>query len=122
MNPEKINHFKQKLEDELGTLEKELGHLGRKNFKVVDGVTDWEGKPADLDIDTADDSELADKIEEYEENTAVLKNLEIKYNEVQRALKKIEDGKYGVCEVGGEPIEEDRLEANPAAQTCKSHM
>jgi RNA polymerase-binding transcription factor DksA len=61
-------------------------------------------------------------MEEYEENTAVLKNLEIKYNEIKKTLQKIEDGKYGVCEVCGKLIEEDRLEANQAAKTCKEHM
>ena len=31
-------------------------------------------------------------------------------------------GTYGTCEVSGEQIEEDRLEADPAARTCKAHM
>jgi RNA polymerase-binding transcription factor DksA len=51
--------------------------------------------------------------------------LEVRYNEIKSALKKIEEsapGAYGLCEVGGEQIEEDRLEANPAARTCKAHM
>jgi RNA polymerase-binding transcription factor DksA len=34
----------------------------------------------------------------------------------------IEKGAYGTCKICGEKIEEDRLEANPAAQTCKLHM
>jgi len=36
-------------------------------------------------------------------------------------LKKIEDGTYGICEVGGEEIPEDRLDANPSARTCIEH-
>jgi RNA polymerase-binding transcription factor DksA len=43
-------------------------------------------------------------------------------NTVVHALGKIEAGTYGVCEVSGMDIEEDRLEANPAARTCKAHM
>ncbi len=119
MDASKINYFKERLEAELKLVEDELEHVGQRN---PSNPADWEGRPADLDIDRADDSELADKMEEYEENTAVLKNLEIKYNEIKKALKKIEDGKYGICEVCGKPIEEDRLEANPAAKTCKAHM
>ena len=41
---------------------------------------------------------------------------------VDEALEKIEKGTYGICETGGEKIEEDRLEANPSARTCKAHM
>lgn len=114
-----INYFKNKLEEELSLVEKELNNIGRKN---PDNNNDWEAEPANFDTDTADDSERADKIEEYEGNTAVLKELEIRYNDIKDALAKIEDETYGVCEVGGEPIEEDRLIANQAARTCKKHM
>ena len=39
-----------------------------------------------------------------------------------RELKKIEEGSFGVCEINGDKIEEDRLLANPAARTCKKHL
>ncbi|MBP9710932.1 MAG: TraR/DksA C4-type zinc finger protein [Candidatus Pacebacteria bacterium] len=70
----------------------------------------------------ADPNEAADKQEEYIENRAITDQLEIRYNNIKRALSKIEEGTYGTCEVSGEPIEEDRLEVNPAARTCKEHM
>lgn len=114
-----INHLKGKLEAELAQVEQELSHFGRRN---PDNQEDWEGKPADFDTDTADESEAADKIEEYEENTAVVKELEIRYNDIKAALDKIEAQEYGMCEVCGAPIEADRLEANQAARTCKEHM
>jgi RNA polymerase-binding transcription factor DksA len=37
---------------------------------------------------------------------------------VDRALKKLDDGTYGVCEVCGDPIAEPRLEAMPATRWC----
>lgn len=120
MEQSKIKHFKEKLEEELKVLESGLEGVGHKN--ITDSHVDWEGKPADFDTNTADESELGDRIEEYEENTAIVKNLEIRYNEVKAALDRIEAGTYGLCQVGGEVIEEDRLEANPAATTCKAHM
>ena len=123
MEETKIKLFKERLEQELGEVEKELSNIGNKNTSVnPETPTDWEAKPADFDTDSADENETADKIEEYEENTAVLKNLEIRYNELKTALAKIEMNNYGACEVCGKPIEEDRLEANPAAKTCKDHM
>lgn len=111
--------FRQKLEEELALVERELNEVGRKN---PDNKLDWEAEPADFDTDSADYSETADKIEEYEGNTAILKDLEIRYNDIKNALAKIEDKKYGLCEICGEPIEKERLMANQAARTCKKHM
>lgn len=114
-----IGYFRSKLEEELSLLEKELENVGRKN---PDNSKDWEAEPADLSIDQADENEVADNIEEYESNTAVLKELEIRYNDIKTALSKIENEEYGFCEICQAPIEEDRLKANQAARTCKEHM
>lgn len=114
------NYFKTKLEAELALVETELRDVGQKNPNTKG---DWEATPPkEFETDNADENETADKIEEYEENAAVLKELETKYNDIKSALDKIVGGTYGICEVSGEPIEADRLEANPAARTCKNHM
>ena len=113
------NYFKAKLAEELLLVERELNDIGRKN---PDNKLDWEAEPADISVDNADANETADNIEEFEGNTALLKELEIKYNDIKDALTKIEKGTYGFCEVSDEPIEEERLIANPAARTCKKHM
>ncbi len=69
----------------------------------------------------SDPNDQADLIENYEGNTAILKDLEIRYNQVLAALTRIENGTYGVCSVGGEKIETARLAADPAAATCIAH-
>lgn len=38
--------------------------------------------------------------------------------DIERALLKLDDGTYGVCERCGERIDEARLDARPAARTC----
>ncbi len=114
-----IEYFKTKLEEELILVERELNSVGRKN---PTNKKDWEAEPADMNVDSADSNEVADNMEEFEGNTAVLKELEIRYNDVKDALTKIEENKYGICEVSSEQIEEERLIANPAARTCKAHM
>ncbi|MEK7514251.1 MAG: hypothetical protein AAB587_00290 [Patescibacteria group bacterium] len=111
-------HFKNKLEEELAILEKELKSVGRRNPQ---NPADWEAKP-DSTERSADPTDSADTIEDFEENTAILKQLEIRFNEIKEALSRITDGTYGICEKGKEIIETDRLEANPAARTCKAHM
>ncbi len=92
-------HFKQKLEAELTLVEKQLGELGWKNpetgeFEATDGNLETMAP-------TQDSNEFADQLEEYSER---------------------QGGTYGTCEVGAEIIEEERLEANPAARTCMAHM
>jgi RNA polymerase-binding transcription factor DksA len=112
--------FKHKLEDEKKLLTRELKEIGVvKDKKSPD---DWQAKPEDLDIIESDANEVGDKITSYENNNALVNELEQRLMEVDTALEKIENGKYGLCEKCGEKIEEDRLSANPAAKTCKQHM
>jgi RNA polymerase-binding transcription factor DksA len=61
-------------------------------------------------------------MESYSENNAILTDLEARHTSVTAALARIVDGTYGTCTVSGEPIEEARLAADPAAATCKAHM
>ena len=111
------NIFKQRLEDELKTVESELKTVGAQNPK---NPADWEGKEVEMDVSIKD--ELPDKLEEYTTNRSITDTLEVRFNEIRGALERISAGEYGTCEVGGEPIEEDRLDADPAARTCKKHV
>lgn len=111
-------HFKTKLEKELKNLENELKTVGHKN---PDNSKDWEPISNDIDEEASDDVDMAENIENYERNTAILKPLEIQYNDVKHALDKIKKGTYGLCEICKKPIEAKRLEANPSARTCLAH-
>ncbi len=113
------DHFKEKLEKELRIVEAELKTVGRKN---PSNPSDWEPTPQKMDVLSSDEGDIADNIEAYEENAGILKQLEIRYNEIKSALKKIKDGTFGVCETDGGPIEIERLEANPASTTCRKHI
>ena len=111
-------HFKSILTKELAALEtdlKSVGHVNPNNPK------DWEASSGEVDINASDSADIADNIESYESNTAVLKQLETQYNDVKDALDKIAKGTYGICEVSAHPIEKERLEANPSARTCIAH-
>lgn len=108
---------KQKLEAEKSKLEVELHAHGRLNPETHD----WQGAAAEDEAEGPDENTVADAMEELVTNVAVVEELEIRYKEVIKALEKIEGGTYGTCEVGGEPIPEERLEVNPAAATCIEH-
>jgi RNA polymerase-binding protein DksA len=49
-------------------------------------------------------------------------NTERLLEQVDRALEKIEEGTYGLCDRCGQPIEEGRLEAVPYATLCMRHQ
>ena len=66
--------------------------------------------------------DVADKLEDLQEQEATSANLEKSLREVTSALTSIEAGTYGICVVCGSEIEADRLEANPSAATCKTHL
>lgn len=114
-----LDHFKKKLEAEKASLEAELGRVARKD---PSNPSNWQPMPNERDVSLADENTVADGIEEYEENTAITNALEARYNDVKSGLDKLKHGVYGTCQVCGKEIEADRLEANPAARTCKEHM
>lgn len=119
MNKKDTQYFKDKLLKEKALLEEELVSVGKMN---PDNPDDWDATPGKIEVDSADENEVADKMEELEENKAILQQLEPQLNEVKAALERIENGTYGICEISGEPIERERLEANPSARTSIKHM
>ena len=110
--------FKEKLEAEKKTLEEQLS--GIAHFNTETGV--WEATPDQDLVGEIDDNDSADRFEDFEERSAMLNTLQARLIDVNAALEKISAGTYGICEIGKETIEKDRLEANPAARTCKAHM
>lgn len=118
MHNDKVGHFKKRLAEELQKLENELQTLGWQNPTTGD----WEAAAGDIDGSATESDELADRQEEYGENRAEIEEIEIHWRNVKRALQKIEEGTFGICEISGDEIEEDRLEVNPSARTCKAHM
>lgn len=111
--------YKTKLEEEKKLLEEELATLGQ-----VDKTGDWKATPENeiMEQEVPDEADMADRAEDFEERSSKLDLLELRLNDIKKALEKIERGDYGVCEKCKKKIEEDRLEVNPAALTCKECM
>jgi RNA polymerase-binding protein DksA len=66
------------------------------------------------------EEEADPEIVEREKTLALLNTLERKLDEVEVALRAAEEGKYGICEVCGNPIDPARLEIMPEATMCVS--
>ncbi len=119
LTKEELRELRKKLEEEKILVTSELSRIGRKNPV---NPSDWEAKPESMDIQEADSNEAADRIEAFEENTAILKELEIRFNNIEEALKRFDEGTYGICKIGNKPIPKKRLFTNPAALTCLEHL
>lgn len=112
------NHFKEKLLTEKKQLEEELSEIARFNTEV----NEWEATPNQEMMGEIDENDAADRFEDFEARSSMVETLGSRFNDIVHALAKIEVGTYGICEISGDPIEEARLEANPAAKTNKAHM
>lgn len=113
-----IHEQKKVLGEALKEITNELKTLGIHNPNVRE---DWIAIPAEPSDDEADPNLAADRVEDWDQRRATLAVLETRYNNITRALKKIEDNTYGTCEIGNEPIEDERLKINPTARTCMKH-
>lgn len=77
-----------------------------------------EGDIFKVSTDIGDEVDIADH-EIEREKLLRLRERETKYlHKVEYALRKIEEGTYGICEYCGEPIGYERLKARPVAIYC----
>ncbi len=81
----------------------------------LSGVGDKAGDHYDANF--ADSSQVTAERGEAE---ALASKLRATLADVERALAKLDEGTYGLCEQCGKPIGEDRLEAMPTARRCIS--
>jgi DnaK suppressor protein len=105
-----IQRMKKRLEDKQAELQEQLRSLTEAHPTPVDPIEISQG-PQEFE-DTAVDFLETQKEQSIQVNEQAL------LTEVQRALKRIDDGTYGYCTTCGKPIEEKRLEAIPWASRC----
>jgi RNA polymerase-binding transcription factor DksA len=111
-------YFREKLLKLQKRLETELAQVARRNPQQEG---DWETVTPDMNVQESDPSERSDRAEEFENISGTEAALEEELTKVNAALERIAKGTYGVCKNGGEGMTRERLEANPAAETCIAH-
>lgn len=111
------NDIKIQLEEEKSVLLEELNSFAKK-----DENGKWIPVPSERDSSIADENDNADRDEDYGERASMTDTLSKRLADVDASLLSIENDTYGICTMCNSKIEEDRLEANPSAQTCKACM
>ncbi|MCX6753118.1 MAG: TraR/DksA C4-type zinc finger protein [Candidatus Nomurabacteria bacterium] len=115
LNKEKI---KEELEKERDALKTQMGDMAKLNPETGE----WEAQPEAQDFPEADLNDQADRFEEFESRSSMIKDLGIRWKNILSSLKNINKASFAKCSVCGKDIEAARMKANPAAKTCKKHL
>lgn len=59
--------------------------------------------------------------DEASPDLSILAKIEGELADVDQALSRLDEGAYGVCQACGEPIDDERLGAEPATPFCREH-
>jgi len=59
---------------------------------------------------------------EREKEFSILEQIEAELIDVDRALERLDGGRYGTCDACGEAIADERLAVMPAARFCVDHQ
>ncbi len=110
--------IKEKLEKERDELIVQMGDMGKLNPETGE----WEATPEERDIPETDQNDMADRFEDYESKSSMIRVLEPRLQNVLKSLKGLNRESFGKCEVCKKDIELARMDANPAAKTCKKHL
>jgi DnaK suppressor protein len=93
-----------------------VAHIESLRFNVeTQSNADETGSESDIPTHGADSASV---LFDRERDEAMLIDFEGRLEEIDRALEKIAEGTYGVCDRDGKPIAPERLLAIPEATLC----
>ena len=110
---------KKELDDLRVDLEQERVRLDMQLVSIVEDS--FAATQSDTSGDVGLDDEPADAgtaTFEREKDLSIENNVRDLLQKIERALKRIEAGTYGVCDVCGKPIEKARIKALPYVDLC----
>ncbi len=108
LTSEQITHFQERLLKEKARLTEELRALGHKGKE-----SHFEADYPETGGNSEDDNSL--EVTELVDNEAIVGRLESDLHDIEKALKAIENGTYGICKYTGKDIDLRRLEARPTS-------
>ena len=112
LTTQEIGELRTRLESERGELADQLTTIEDQAFAATQ---------SDMSGDVGVDDESADAgtaTFEREKELSIEQNVRDLIQKIDRALKRIDDGTYGICEVCGKPIEKARIKALPYVDLC----
>jgi DnaK suppressor protein len=99
-----VQRLRQDTAEQIGSLERDFeGFVAAAELVATDDEHDPEGHTIAF---------------ERQQVAALLRDARSRLLQIDQALARLDDGTYGACEVCGEPIGEERLDALPGAARC----
>ncbi|MDW7672906.1 MAG: TraR/DksA C4-type zinc finger protein [Bacillota bacterium] len=115
MDQKKQLQIKQQLLKERKEFQEEVSHM---NLGQLEGsMSDATGELSTYDNHPAD---LGSEMFERSKDLSIRENLKHQISHIDDALGHMKDGTYGVCEMCGKQIDNERLEAIPSTTLCKA--
>ncbi|MDP9069982.1 MAG: TraR/DksA C4-type zinc finger protein [Actinomycetota bacterium] len=107
-------HVRPRLSEERARLE------GLRDDFVAQGLTAESEEDSLAELSSVDQHQADVGTETFhrEADLSILERVEAELADVEHALRRLDEGTYGLCEACGKPIGEARLEAQPAARFC----
>jgi RNA polymerase-binding transcription factor DksA len=107
-----LDHARERLEEERTRLDDV-----RHNFDDLNAESEDESlsELSSLDQHQAD---VGTETFNRERDLSILERVEAELADIEHALRRLDEGTYGLCEACGQPIGDERLEAMPAARFC----
>ena len=112
LTKKEIDDLQARLVEERGELQTQLATLEEDTFATTQ---------SEMSGDVGLDDESADAgtaTFEREKDLSIEQNVRDLLDKIERALKRIDDGTYGVCERCGKSIEKARIKALPYVDLC----
>ena len=112
LTKKELDDFASRLRDERAELSEQLTTIEDQAFAATQ---------SDISGDVGVDDESADAgtaTFEREKELSIEQNVRDLIQKIDRALKRIDAGTYGICERCGKPIEKARLKALPYVDLC----
>lgn len=113
MNRNDTEHYRGLIEKRIGEIDRTIGMM-----KENRGAQQDKFSPAELSNYDNHPAEIATELFQVEMNSALKVHEENLLYELKEALKRIDNGSYGVCAHCGAEIAAQRLEALPYAKLC----
>jgi len=107
-----LNNIKENLLERKAKLKAQLNTFAEKDPKQEDNYN------SDFPEFGDKEDENAAEVAVFESNLSLEDTLEQSLEMINRALQKIKNGTYGLCEKCGEIINEERLKIMPTATKC----